>query len=201
MKGVIFDFDGVIYNTFEMVYELHKKVFNKDLTREELKSFFDGNYLSNAEKKYSNKDRKEFRKLEFEETQKLKVDKIVRENLLKLSKTYKLFIISSNSEYNLKIFLENNNMEFFQEVLGEESWKKKEEKFNRIFKNYWFDPEELVFVTDTLWDLTEAEKIWIPAIACSFGYHEKERLTNWTYYEIVDKFEEISDVIARMEKF
>lgn len=47
MKAIIFDFDGIIHDTFELAYEIHKQ-FNPENTREKYRSYFDGNlFLEN----------------------------------------------------------------------------------------------------------------------------------------------------------
>jgi len=42
MKAIIFDFDGVIHDTFELGYTLHKRL-RKSVDEEQFKSFFDAN--------------------------------------------------------------------------------------------------------------------------------------------------------------
>jgi beta-phosphoglucomutase-like phosphatase (HAD superfamily) len=34
MKTIIFDFDGVIHDTFELAYEINVGIFGKNLTKE-----------------------------------------------------------------------------------------------------------------------------------------------------------------------
>jgi len=42
MNAIIFDFDGVLHDTFELVYGISARTIGKELSREEYKNFFSG---------------------------------------------------------------------------------------------------------------------------------------------------------------
>ncbi len=110
----------------------------------------------------------------------------------KLSKKYKLFIISSCSEKNINLYLKNNNIDnLFIEVLGRETNFSKIEKFKTVFQKYNTNSKNCIFITDTLGDIKEANKVKIDSLAVTWGYHEKERLKKENPKYIINKPNEI----------
>ena len=79
----------------------------------------------------------------------------------------------------------------FKEVLWAEKHKKKTEKFKHILNDYNLKKEDCLFVTDTLWDILEANDIWIKTYAVDFGYHDRNTLKKWNPYKIISSFDEL----------
>jgi phosphoglycolate phosphatase len=192
MKTIIFDFDGVIHDTYELAYE----IFGKGLTEEKFKDFLNGNFL---EIKVSDEvkviDEKSY-ELQAEAFKYLKIDKVIKKNLEKLAETHSLFIVSSNREGALNTYFQNNNLlHIFKEILGAESHLSKVEKFKYLFAKYAPKPEDCIFVTDTLGDILEANKVGLKTVAVDFGFHERERLEKGNPFKIVSSFDEVLNVI------
>ena len=74
------------------------------------------------------------------------------------------------------------------------TYKSKIHKFNYLFNKYDFSPKESIFITDTLWDIIEANEVWIKSIAVEFWYHEKERLDKWNPYKMISSFDELLEI-------
>ena len=89
LKAVIFDFDGVIHDTFEITYRIVKSIYT-DIDEEEYKGYFDSNVQQN--KKATKDFLKEYFKQQKKEYSKLIIDSEVKSLLIELSKNYKLFI-------------------------------------------------------------------------------------------------------------
>lgn len=193
-KGIIFDFDGVIHDTFELAYEVAVSIYGKDFTREEYKSFFDGNLF---EHKKVTKDNNFIEKIS-EGYKALKIEEEIEKVLIKLKKKFDLFIISSTSEHLLDFYLKNNDIHFlFKEVLGSETHKSKVKKFELLLNKHNLNKDEVLFVTDTLGDILEANKIGIKTIAVDFGFHERERLEKGKPIAIISKFDELINEIKK----
>jgi phosphoglycolate phosphatase len=77
-------------------------------------------------------------------------------------------------------------------VLGVETHKSKEVKFGIIFEETGLLKDECVFVTDTLGDILEANKVGVRTIAVTFGYHDEKRLAKGNPSVLVSDFKEIS---------
>ena len=199
IKAIIFDFDGVIHDTFDLAYGIHKNL-NPKLSKEDYRSYFDGNLFEIVAKKPLKEKPGKFRELEFEAFKKLKIEGEIRNVLQKLSKKYDLYIISSNTAKNLNMYFENNNFtNIFKEIFAMETHKSKSEKFKILFNKYGLDSDSCIFITDTLGDILEAKKAGVKSIACTFGFHEKERLEKGNPYKIVSSFDEIMKVITEIK--
>ncbi len=197
MKTIIFDFDGVIHDTFETAFSIHKKLF-PDSAREEYKDFFNGNIFTQIEKISDDeqKVRDEFRALEHEAFKELQIEREIRYELEKLAKEYQLHIISSNTLKNLTMYFENNNFtNIFDNILAEETHKSKLIKFEMLLRKNNLDKSECIFITDTLGDILEANKAGIRTIAVDFGFHERERLEKGNPWKIVSDFKEIRRIV------
>jgi len=198
MKAIIFDFDGVIHDTFELAYGLHKQL-HPESSREIYRSYFDGNLFKKIGKKISQEAQDKFKELEFEAFKDLKLERGIREELEKLSKKFDLYIISSNSIRNLDLYFESNGFtNIFKETLTAESHKSKVEKFKILFQKYDLNSNSCIFVTDTLGDILEANKVGVRSIACTFGFHNEKRLKKGSPFRIVSNFKEIRKVIESM---
>jgi phosphoglycolate phosphatase len=204
MKAVIFDFDGVIIDSYESNYQCHKKKF-EGIGYEEHKSFFEGNVHEIREGlvksgKIKNNPSLDIHTLLREHLlNKQVIDAKVRKVLIKLKEKYPLFIISSFRGEYIEEFLEKHNAsDIFKEILGSEHHKKKDIKFNLLFDKYNLSKDNCVFITDTLGDILEANKVKIKTIAVDFGFHEKERLEKGNPYKIISCFEDIVKVVDEM---
>ncbi len=195
IKAIVFDFDGVIHNTFDLAYNANKKA-DSEISEEEYRSYFDGNLFEKLDKKFGSEVKDKFRGIEYEYFQELILDEEVREEIEKLKEDYDLYIISSNLIKNLNFYFEKNNFKnIFQEVLTAESHKSKVEKFKMLFNKYNLDPESCIFITDTLGDILEANKVGVKSIAVDFGYHGRERLEKGSPMKIVSNFKDIRKIM------
>lgn len=192
-KAIIFDFDGVIHDTFDLGYSTHKEL-DPNITKEEYKDIFMGNLYSH--KKINPKNTAQFFEIAEKKYSGLKIEENIRKNLIKLRKRFKLFIITSTKESILKkYFHENNLKDLFTEILGFETHTLKTYKFDLILKKYNLIKEECIFVTDTLGDIIEANKVGIKTIAVNFGFHNEETLKKGKPYKIISSFDDIINLV------
>lgn len=197
MKAIIFDFDGVIHDTFDLAYKINIEVLGEKLTKEKYRDFFNGNIFES--KDINEKDNDNFFKLQNEAFKYLKIDKNIKKNLEKLSKQYSLFVVSSNQEEALNTYFQNNKfIHIFKEILGAETHKSKVEKFNYLLKKYELKTEDCIFVTDTLGDILEGNKAGLRTIAVDFGFHKRDRLEKGKPFRIVSNFDEILETVKEL---
>ncbi|MEI6850149.1 MAG: HAD-IA family hydrolase [archaeon] len=194
IKSIIFDFDGVIHDTFEIGFRLNK-IVNPDITEGEYRDFFNGN-LYEHKKGITPVRIEKFFELQEKEFEALMIEEEIKQELLKLKKKYKLFIVTSNKEGTLKKYFERSNLSnLFDEILGIETHTSKEEKFKLMFERNKLNKEECIFITDTLGDLLEAQRFGIKTIAVDYGFHDVERLKKGNPIKIISHIKEIEGLL------
>jgi len=198
IKTIIFDFDGVIHDTMEICFNINKIIF-PELTWEEYKDFLNGNFYKND--KVTPETIKKYFELQKDKFKELKIEREIKNELIKMKNKFILFIISSNSGETLKNYFENNGiLHIFKEVLGIESHKSKEEKFKILMKKYDLNKDNCVFITDTLGDILEANKVGLKTIAVDYGFHERERLEQGNPLMIISDFKELLPAIQTLKQ-
>jgi|SRR3989344_4990800 len=198
MDAIIFDFDGVIHNTFDITWSIYKKI-NPKGSKESYRSLFDGNLFNTLDREEDKTKQEIFRKLESEAFKFLKLERKIKKELEVLNKSYDLFIISSNTKKNLKMYFENNNFtHIFKEILSSDTHKSKIEKFRILFNKYSLDSKSCIFITDTLGDILEAKKVGVRSIAVDFGFHDRGRLQKGNPLKIISNFKEIRKIIQEL---
>ena len=189
---VCIDFDGVIHNTFDLVYPIAKKLHG--FTPKQYKDMFDGNLYQH--KKINEENSKTFFELSIPAFKNLQIEKHIREELLKIKLNYELFIVSSNAEEILNdYFLNNDIIHIFKKILGVETHKSKVEKFRSLKEEFGIDKNNSIFVTDTLGDILEANKADLNTIAVDFGFHERARLEKGNPLRIISDFRQLLPII------
>ncbi len=198
IKLIIFDFDGVIDNNYDLSFELNGKKFI-DLTREEHKKIYEGN-IHNEREKLKHRDTGFDFLGHLSDTRKTrKIKEETKNALQRLAQNYDLGIVSSCYEYGIKDYLGVNEVkDLFSFLYGLETHKLKTHKFRKVLNELNLKENECIFITDTLGDILEANEVGIPTIAVDFGYHERERLEKGNPLNIVSSFEELVETIKNL---
>src|SRR6185437_12463494 len=111
----------------------------------------------------------------------------VKEAIPKLTKDFKLFIISSTIDENIEYFLHLGDLtSFFTKILGSATHSSKEVKMKMILSEESLKPDECIFITDTIGDILEARNLNVKTIAVTWGFHERNCLEKESPYKIVD---------------
>lgn len=202
-KIIIFDFDGVIINTFKFCHRIISKIEKDVVTPEQYKSRFDGNIFGHLKKikndaHFIPKENDPFFSRYEPQLMKGSLQMGISEIVKQLSQEYILVINSSTMGSIIEKFLESNHLRsYFRDVNGPEVSMSKVEKFNKVLKKYKVASNDCLFVTDTLGDLREAAEVAIPSIAVTWGYHERERLEQGISEAIVDTPDELLQEITK----
>jgi phosphoglycolate phosphatase len=200
IKHIIFDFDGVIGDTFDILSSLSYKHVVNNPSHEDFLAHHDGNVFEEPKVIFD----AEKRHLFFSEYRESIAGSHLKDSIApikSLSEHFQLYINSSNQEAGLLSALEQADLlSCFKKVMGEETHKSKVTKFQIVFDEYGATTENTIFITDTLGDIKEAEKIGIKTIAETFGFHSRERLMQGNPYKIVDSWDEILKEIEKLNK-
>jgi len=194
-KLIIFDFDGVIADSFWLAHKTAQKKF-PDITEEVYKDGFEGNIvdwsnsvtnLKRADIDYDAEVAKEMHLVEFFD---------VEDAIVELAKRYRLAIVSSGATAAIRAYLEREGMQgHFPDILGWDVHANKHHKIRFLMKKYSLSPAECLMVTDTAGDVREAALAGIDSIGVSWGYHELHRLEKVKTFRIIHKPEELTPSI------
>ena len=197
-KLLIFDFDGVLEDTFDWNYEVAKKRY-KNLKREDYRGWFNGNIYEHPTVKAAGP----MNIIEyFEQYKKGFENRIIKpefkEMLIKLNQKYHLVIISSIDDDIINPYLKRNKIDnLFEEVWGIKKKTSKVEKFKDFLKLYKLDTNNCLFVTDTLGDIREANKVNIKSIGITWGYQTESSLKRGNPIKIVDSIKELEKYLLK----
>ena len=202
-KFVLFDFDGVIANSYAVARETAQKMCAR-ITDEEYRGLFEGNVYERHEAFLSPEHGPEcdhgmdwFSVFTPAFEERAKLFSGMREVIEKLSHSYVLIVVSSTLTSPIQGFLEKHHIgRYFSEVMGADVHTSKHEKIKMVFEKYGTSAPECIFITDTLGDMREAEAAGMRAIGVSWGFHTKETLMKGEPFRIVETPQEISPAIA-----
>ncbi len=197
MKKIVFDFDGVIVDTREVVFEIFRQVY-PEVTMDNFLQYF--NTDISKDDGIGFKVDGDFVKYFFGEYAKQLGNRYLYSNvenaLRDLSKKAELFMITGNSEKVVKNFCRKNQIDVFRDVFGYETSLLKTEKFKILKEKYSVQPEEVIFVTDTLGDVMEGREVGCRILAETFGYHDRERLQQGKPDWLVDSWKEVVEILG-----
>ncbi len=101
----------------------------------------------------------------------------VRSAILSLKERgFRLGIVTSNSEENVRVFLENNQMEIFDFIQAGTGLFNKGTKIKKLIAREGLKKDEIVFVGDEIRDIEAARKNNLTAIAVTWGLNSREGL-------------------------
>jgi len=200
-KYILFDFDGVIADSFEPAFEVNRMIC-PHLTEEDYRKRFEGNIneWEKADKKHTDKCRHDIKFFD-EYIPRMKecvtvvpgMDRV----LATLSKKYELIIVSSTITSPIQDFMNKFNLASnFIEIMGNDVHGSKVEKLKMIFSKYDITPKECVFITDTLGDMREAQQVQVGTIGVDWGFHKAETLLLGRPFRIINKPEDLETAVV-----
>ena len=173
----------------------------KNLEKEEYRTWFDGNIYEHPRVtaagpmnviEYFEEYKKGFKNL--------KISAELEDMLFALKPKYHLVIISSIDDEIINPYLERSKINnIFEEVWGIRKKTSKVDKFKKLLDQFNLKKEECYFITDTLGDVKEANKVGIESIGVTWGYHDKETLLRGNPVAIVDTPRKLLDLLLQSE--
>jgi len=186
-KLLIFDYDGVIVDSLDIMWECFDKVNKKHnffpfKNKNEMTRLWDENeFLSVSKFKIPGVELSKFYKewvdLLLANNEKVKPFPSLKSILEKLSKDNHLTIISSNDDEVISDFLKRNDLfEYFDLILGTKRGKRKRKKLKLALKKFKIPEDRTYFITDTTGDLKEVKDFEIKTAVVTWGYHGGSKL-------------------------
>ncbi len=198
---IFFDFDGVIADSWAPALQAQRMICPA-IKPEEYGQFFHGN-INDADKIDIGHGPECRHDLDFWDVYlplmkaQTKTFEGMESVIKNLAKDYILIIVSSTDSPVIREFLtEKNLLQYFSDILGNDVHKRKTEKINRMLYRYDMQPQETLFITDTLGDLFEARHVQVPTLAVSWGFNDILTLSKGNPWRIVQTPEEIAPAIA-----
>ncbi len=177
---LLFDFDGVIVDSFEAAYETAEHVL-PGLTEQEYRNMFSGNIYSAIQKKGIADTKPHVDDFYFKhyapKFQNLLPFPGIVEAIQTLSGQFHCTIVSSGLNTMIEEFLEKHGLSScFHSVHGADVHTSKVEKIKTITNDFHVSPLQCLFITDTVGDIREAAEADVSSIAVSWGYHDPKDL-------------------------
>jgi phosphoglycolate phosphatase len=208
-KIIVFDLDGVLFDSTEHVIDFFLKWF-PTLTREIVHEMWTSNFdeelskfrIDNKPVEETDEEKHERNRLYSENKSKLPVHEGMRELLETLySNGYTLVINTAALEKNCLPLLEKADiLRMFDFVATKKLSASKTEKFRLIAEKYKVAPEEMIFITDTLGDIRDADLANVPTVAVTWGAHSHSffnREPHKNLVKVVDGVQELQKYLMR----
>ena len=199
--------DGVLFDSTKLVGDFFLSKY-PTMTTEIMNEILTGNFHDELEKfKFTNKHIEETPEEHKARSEKYSQDKSqvplykgIKELLKELHKNeYILTINTSAFERNCLPLLKSVDIDnLFDFVATAEISKNKVEKFKIIEEKYSVSKDEMLFITDTLGDIREADFAEIPTIAVTWGAHDRKYFNREPHNNLIaicDSVEELGKLI------
>lgn len=199
-KVIIFDFDGVLADSFDTFYFLIKDAMAHigiKISPSQYRNFFITN-VHQSFKDFIKNDKKfvlfsEFRNKNYDKYYDAKLFPKAEKLIRLLSKKYILTIASSGKKTNIKKLLKKNGIENLFYLILADSKFSKADMINKILRKYKSKPEKSTMVTDTVGDINVAKSIGLKTIAVTWGFHSKKTLLKSNPDLVIDNFESLTN--------
>lgn len=209
---IIFDFDGVLADSFDTFYPLIRdgmKQIGLPFTEQHYRNFFVGN-VHQGFKDFIKDERKylifkEFRSANYDgyyydKKHGAKLFPGASNFIKKLSKKYTLAIASSGKKDNIENLLkENGIVDLFGSILADFSHSK-EKMIVELLNKFRTKPEETVFITDTVGDIKVAKKCGLRTVAVTWGFHPRQLLLTAHPGYVATDFSHLTKILDSKEE-
>ncbi len=180
-KLVIFDFDGVLVNTFALSYWYYQEYAPGEVGEDEYRSWYDGNIFDSLDKRAAIRKKlpahEEYYRVFADRVVGIPIIPGIAEVIRALADDYAVSMVSSNARVAIDAYLQLHELEqYFDEILDRDFHKSKVHKIEKLLADHGVRSAEAVLVTDTLGDIREAAKADVKSIGVTWGYHRPETL-------------------------
>jgi HAD superfamily hydrolase (TIGR01549 family) len=201
IKTILFDFDGTIADTMKKAIEIYNQLALKNNF-----TLVDENNLRQLQNKkpmeilkilhiplrklpsIANKIRKELKSSLGE----ISTFNGIQEALLEIKQLhYKIGIISTNNRDNIQLFLEYNNLCYFDFIFSGKKMFGKHRLLKKVIKKNNLSVDEIIYIGDEIRDIDACRKVGIKIISVCWGYNDKDSLMRENAGFIVEKPAEI----------
>lgn len=205
MKTIIFDFDGTIADSFELMLDIAEKIAGVERPSDEEINYYKQFPLGKVIRELHIPLRL-LPKLIIQGRQKMheRIGEVhpfrgIPEVLkaLHARDDFTLLVMSSNSEQNVRAFLKANDLEmFFDSVQGNVAVFNKAAALRKTLRRNHIDARNCYYVGDEVRDIVAASKVGVEPVAVSWGYQGRSALAEYHPYALVDKPDQLVSVFT-----
>ncbi len=210
IKVVLFDFDGTIAKTMELVFDIVNSLSDefgyKKLKEEDIGTFRKLGMRDSLGKLGISM----FKLPIFARRIKARLNEQIcsaglvggmKGALVKLKrKGYRLAIVTSNSKENVEKFLKKNGLGLFDFVYSDSSIFGKHAVIKNLLKRQKLKPEEVVYIGDETRDVEAANKCGIKIISVTWGFNSKHILEKFESDSVVENPAELAGAVEKLSE-
>ena len=198
---LMFDYDGVIADSSVIAHQTGMEVFDKNMTVEEHRRYFDGNIRQTAHSLEQGRevyrDDDPFQTVFIPRFIASSTFENIPETILRMAQGNSMAIVSSSVSGPIRQHLQRHGLKsVFDKVYGVDVHASKVIKIRQALKDLHSSVNDSVFITDTLGDIREANEVGVRSIAVTWGYQKRENLMKGNPYTIVDSPKELEEVVS-----
>ncbi|MEM1325427.1 MAG: HAD-IA family hydrolase [Bacteroidota bacterium] len=206
---VIFDFDGTLANTLDLILDL----YNQYITKEFRCKTFDKSRLEELRGKRPSSFLRDYRvtplKLPFVI---IRVRQLLRERMTAVQphegigtllsalheRKIEMGIVTSNSRANVEVFLAQHGWaHYFRFIRSSRSLVSKRRSFEKVITKYQLEREQILYIGDEVRDIKACQAAHLQCAAVTWGHQNRALLSQHHPNVIVDQTEEILQYIDR----
>lgn len=200
-RTILFDFDGVIVDTFGISYKSMKMVVPKLPDEDGYRNWFNGNFYDSEDIKPNDvkvDENRPFFKIYTPLLMKLEPVSGITETIKELHANYRMVVISSTISSPIKDYLDKHNLShYFDKIYGGDIHKSKVAKIKMVFTEFSIGPSDCIFLTDTLGDMREAAKAGVRSIGVTWGFQKLEALQQGDPIAVVNSPNELTELLRK----
>lgn len=208
MKTVIFDFDGTIADSLEVVIAVayHLTAHPRLADKVEIKLLREHQLIDIAEELKVPKYKWPYLLFKGRRLMGKRIGEIepfpgIDETIKSLNKSgYNLLLVSSNSAENIALFLKNNKMgKYFSKTYGGVGLLGKTRALKRIMAKNKFSVGETIYIGDEPRDIEAARNNNMPCISVGWGYNAPDLLAKHSPFYLAKTPSEIVNAIRKWD--
>lgn len=186
IDAVIFDFDGTLANTIDLNFSVYNELALKyrlnQITKEDLCALKEKSTPEILSALGVSKFMAPFviadgRRRLTKYIKSLRIDQDIASLVRQVHGQLKVGIVSTNSQKNIECFLQYNDLNDYDFIVGSVRLLGKRSALSKIIKKQKLRPGHVVYVGDEIRDILAARECGLIAVSVSWGYNSKQALS------------------------
>lgn len=207
-RAIIFDFDGTIADSFEVFVEsLEAAIGRKQhLSNSEINNFRDSSLKEIIKKLRIKKWQLPLLLAKGKREITKRMDRVkafddMPEAIVTLSKNHTLYILSTNSEANIKKFLDRYRLNScITKIYASIGLQGKARSLKNLLKNEGLRTSDCIYIGDETRDVEASKKAGIKCTSVGWGYNSPKILKSFGPSAVVSKPQDLIETIESLEK-